>query len=71
MEDSPTTPKRTIKIEDRDWREFDHASIDVGGKGSVIRRLVRLWLTDPVVQRKVARLPDPVRSRNPSVGKEA
>lgn len=64
----PETPGRAVKIADQDWSDLamDAASRGIG-RSSIVRRLIRLYLTEQATRRKVLRMEDPVHRRNPSV----
>lgn len=54
MPNAPRTQHRSVRVDDDTWATFGTAAISQGGRGSVIRRLLHLYLTDRDVRKRVA-----------------
>lgn len=52
------TQHRSVRVPDRTWSEFGDAAAAHGGRASVLRRLVALYLNDRAVRTRVQALPD-------------
>lgn len=52
------TQHRSVRIPDDTWHYFGEASAKCGGRASVTRRLVHLYLNDERLRARVAALPD-------------
>lgn len=60
------THHRSVRIEDTDWEAFDAAAKPYGGRASVVRRMVKLFLADNWIGARlrtaVAKLEDPIHT---------
>lgn len=54
------TQHRSVRVPDGTWAEFGDAARPHGGRASVLRRLVALYLTDERLRARVAALPDDI-----------
>jgi hypothetical protein len=60
------THHHSIRIEDADWAAFDDATKEYGGRSTVVRRLIKLFLADSWIGARiraaVAKLDDPIHT---------
>lgn len=52
------TQHRSVRVPDHTWSAFGDAAAAHGGRASVLRRLVALYLTDRALRTRVSALPD-------------
>ncbi len=50
---TPRTQHRSVRVDDTMWSTFAERAAEHGGRGSVLRRLISLFLTDESVRRRV------------------
>lgn len=62
---STVTPHRAVRVDDELWARFDKAAAAHGGRSSVMRRLMRLYLRDTGTRHVVYAMTDPTRENNP------
>lgn len=58
MPNAPKTPHRSIRVDDDTWQRLGDHALPYGGRATVLRRLVHLFLTDRTVRRRVAAYAD-------------
>ena len=60
------THHRSMRIEDTDWEDLDAMAAEYGGRSTVVRRLIKLFLADnwigTRVRAAVAKLPDSIHT---------
>lgn len=52
------TQHRSVRVDDSTWSNLHDAAAPHGGRASVLRRLVHLYLHDERLRARVAALPD-------------
>lgn len=52
------TQHRSVRVPDDTWAAFGTSTEPHGGRASVLRRLMALYLTDRALRTRVAALPD-------------
>lgn len=60
------TRHRSIRVDDRDWEDFELAAEQYGGRATVVRRLIKLFCADNWLgvrlRAAVAKLPDEIHT---------